>query len=282
MRKSKVILLIVLIGIFSILCVIQIRRLLIFANRFKMSDEQKELLTEAQKMHLALRQGNDSILYDFFNNTFKQEIDIDRFKLALNEWRNNRKVTKVKVQQVKVYSLGGHITSWVTFNNKEKFFLFQSWIKTNDGWKLMWLTKILPQTFSYGMSDEIQIQRLKQLTLIELIDKQLLKQIHPDLPIQETLVVVLPLGMKKSHFRIPNHVIKQLLKTEITENIRNLHAYYYLEFAAIRVLDNIATAYVDIYPLYQNVPGLRRVRGLQLYFVRDNGQWKFLHLGTKW
>lgn len=282
MKKLKIIIIVILGTAFCAISTLRILQYINYKNRRKISKEQQVLLNEVIKMQHALKNSNDTLLFNIFNPTFIREVNIQKFKSALNKWRNGRKVKRIKIQRFMIFGRGGHVTSWITFDSKEKVFLYQSWINTSAGWKLMWLTKVLPHNLSYGTRDEKQIQKLKQLTLQELIVNRNITRINRDLPIPETLVVVLPKGTKKSIFRIPGHVIKQLPREEIKANVLKLHAYYYLEFATIRILDDIATSYIDIYPLYANVPGLNRVRGLQLFFIRKNNQWEFDHQGTKW
>ncbi len=282
MKKIKIIIIVFLGIAFCTISAFRILQYVYYINRQKISKEQQVLLNEVIKMHHALKSSNDTLLFHIFNPTFIREVDTQKFKTALNKWRNGRKLKRIKIQRFMIFGRGGHVTCWVTFDNKEKTFLYQSWINTSAGWKLMWLTKVLPHSLSYGTSDEKQIQKLKQLTLQELIGNRSITRINQNLPIPETLVVVLPKGTKKSIFRIPGHVIKQLTHDEIKANVSKLHAYYYLEFATIRVLDDIATSYIDIYPLYVKVPGLSRIRGLQLFFIRKNNQWEFDDQGTKW
>ncbi len=252
--------------------------------RMKKAHAQDEyLLMEAgRKLIKGLKENNDSLVYALFNATFIKENNYDSFVSVLTQWRGGRKIKKIKIQKLSVLGRGGHITSWVTFDNREQKFLYQSWIKSKTGWKILWLSKLLPQTFAYGIDDGEEIKQIKLLALKELIPRQGIKRIIVEHPIPETIIIATAKGTPKLYPRLPNYVIREWTPEEIKRYYFKTGALFFLEFATIRILDDIATCYVDIKPLYRQIPRLTRNRGLQLYFIKENNTWYFDSYGSKW
>ncbi len=240
------------------------------------------LLKEVRKLIKGLKENNDSLVYSLFNLTFTKENRYDSFASILSQWRNGRKIKRIKIQKLSILGRGGNITSWVTFDNREQKFLFQSWIKTKTGWKILWLSKLLPQTFAYGQNNSDEIKQIKSLTLKQLITQQDIKRIIKENPIPETIIIASPKGAPKLYFRLPNYVVREWTADEIKKSYFKTGALFFLEFATIRILGDIATCYIDIKPLYRQIPHLTRTRGLQLYFVKENNQWVFDSYGSKW
>lgn len=252
--------------------------------RMKKARAQDEylLMKACRKLIKGLKENNDFLVYSLFNTTFIKENNYDSFASVLTQWRGGRKIKKIKIQKLSVLGRGGNITSWVTFDNREQKFLYQSWIKTKTGWKVLWLSKLLPQTFAYGVDDREEIKQIKLLALKELIPQQGIKRIIVEHPIPETIIIATAKGTPKLYPRLPNYVIREWTPEEIKRYYFKTGALFFLEFATIRILDDIATCYVDIKPLYRQIPRLTRNRGLQLYFIKENNTWYFDSYGSKW
>jgi hypothetical protein len=94
--------------------------------------------------------------------------------------------------------------------------------------------------------------------------------------------VKLPDGIKKSYFRLEDYQIQEYTKDEMKTKKFDISTPFYLEFATIRILGDLVTTFIDIRPLFKNIPKLDRTRGLQLYFIKQDNQWKFDSYGVKW
>ena len=282
MKKVEIIIASILFIVFSCLLGIRFIAYLRFKNRYKLTKEELVLYDNVKKMHSALTRGNDSLLFRMFNQTFIKEVEFEDFSFYLDNWRNNRTVRQVKMQHIEIMGRGGHVTSWVTFHNRQKFFLFQSWINTKKGWKILWLNKALPNELFYGQPNEKELRKLKLSVLHELITNQNIQRITGNLPLPDTLIVIQPDDMAQSRFHIEGYEIIEMSKSDIKSHVGKINAPFYLEFATIRIVDDIATCYIDVHPLYKFGPPLDRTRGLQFYFIWKNNRWEFDSQGSKW
>ncbi|MCX7785959.1 MAG: hypothetical protein N2201_07070 [candidate division WOR-3 bacterium] len=246
------------------------------------TQEQSLLHKEVRKLLKGLKDNKDSLVYSLFDSAFIKANNLDSFISVLHQWRNGRKIKKIKIQKLTILGRGGHITSWVTFDNREKVFLYQSWIKTKTGWKILWLSKLLPQSFAYAENDSNEIKKIKLLALEQLITRQGIRRVIGENPIPETLIIALAQNSKKLHLRLQGYTIREWTHNEIRKNYFKTGALFFLEFATIRILNDIATCYVDIKPLYLRIPRLSRNRGLQLYFIKENNSWQFDSYGSRW
>jgi hypothetical protein len=281
-KKIHIIILTILCLILFFVAGILIHRYLQYRRLKIIKDDQVQLLHEENHLSKALGNYDLAALYDIFNATFRQEVDTSTFYSAVNKWLKGRKVKKVSLDNLAVLGRGGYITGWILFDNNEKTFLYQHWIRNKDGWKLLWLTKILPHTLTYGVSNQAEITKVRNRTLEELISRRGIKNITRGLPMPETIPVRIFEPSQKSNFQIPAHTIMEMTIDEIKAQARKFGALYYLEFATTRILDDVATSYVDIHPLYKNLTGLKRYRGLELFFVRVNDNWEFDSYGSRW
>jgi hypothetical protein len=248
----------------------------------KLTQEETLLKKEATRMLSHLKKGDDASVFKMFNSTFVREIELAKFQSTMNLWRNGRTIKRIRITNIMTMGRGGHITSWVTFDNNQKSFLYQSWIKTSQGWRLLWFNKVLPQSLAYGISDDKEIQKIKQMTIEELFNNQAIVRIIGNLKIPDTIMVVATSENKKLNFQLTNHTILELPEDIIKAHTLRARSLFYIEFATIRILDDIATCFVDIHPFYKDLPKLNRTRGMLLYFTKQKNQWVFDSQGTKW
>lgn len=282
MKRFRIVILIILAVIFCLLVSIRIAKYVTKQRLLQSNKERSLLLHEKTRLVKALEKNDISAIYSIFNATFRAEVDSQEFSSYLTTWLKGRKVKKVKLQKVMVFGRGGHITSWVSFNNNEKTFLYQSWIKTKNGWKLLWLTRILPSNLNYGATHKSEIFKIQQYSLEKLIVENEISQITGDLTVPKTILIKRIENSPKHNFRLVNRTVHELTNDEIKRTAKKYGALFYLEFGSSRIIEDIATCYVDIHPLHKNIPHLHRIRGRQLYFVRENNQWVFDSYGTKW
>jgi hypothetical protein len=278
-KKIRLILIIIAGILICVLAGMKVYQYHLVQNKQNLQKESLLLLQEENEFANALQKNDVNLIYNMFNSTFIRETDIQTFTSILENWLNGRSVKKLKVQNQLIYGRGGHITSWVSFNNGEKEFLYQQWINTTNGWRLLWLTKLLPSEFSYGVSDKKEIKNLQQQVLNQLIVEEGISLLIGDASIPETVIIVLDRNEKKSNLKLPDRTVREVPRDEIK---KNMLALFYIKFATIRILEDIATSYVNIIcPLYENGSVYNRTRGIQLFFIKENGKWKFDSYGTR-
>jgi len=90
----------------------------------KLTREEQVLKKETVKMLSFMKKGDDISVYNTFNQTFVREIDFSKFQSIMNLWRNGRTIKRIKISNVMTMGSGGHVASWVIFNNNQNSFLY--------------------------------------------------------------------------------------------------------------------------------------------------------------
>jgi len=108
------------------------------------------------------------------------------------------------------------------------------------------------------------------MTLDELFNNRAIFRLIGNLKIPDTIMVVLPTESKKSNFLLTNHTVLELPKDIIKVHSLRARSLFYLEFATLRILDDIATCFIDVHPFYKELPKLDHTSGMLLYFTKQN------------
>ncbi|MEO0131453.1 MAG: hypothetical protein ABIK73_00725 [candidate division WOR-3 bacterium] len=261
----------------------------IISNRLSgRTHEDKLLYTKITELSNALIKNTPNAIYNLFNSSFQATVLWDSFLNAYQNWLNNRKIKGIRFTNIKRIGRLGHVSSLIRFNTNEEKYMYQSWILTQKGWRLVWLTNFLPKTFlRYGEGQKYSIQEIKQLAIKELFENGRIKLITHSLKIPKTIFIKAERSRKQTYYHAPGYTIKELTLPAIKTQAYKTDAFYYVEFATIRIIDDIASIYIDIVPLYREVPGLNRRRGLQLFFVNQNypcpeAHWVYEGVGALW
>ncbi|MCS7259125.1 MAG: hypothetical protein NZ601_07210 [candidate division WOR-3 bacterium] len=250
--------------------------------------EAKLLLSQANALTKAFIKNKPQEIYAFFNSSFQEKTPWDSFYNAYQNWLLNRKVIGVRFTYIKRIGRIGHVSSMIRFNDNRERYCYQSWILTNKGWRLVWLTNFLPHSFlDYGETKSYDIQAIKQLALEELFERGKIKLLTRDLKLPKTIFIKSEKSRHTSYYKVPGYTVKELTLEAIKNQVYKTDALYYLEFAALRIIDDIASIYIDIVPLYRGIPNLMRRRGLQLFFVnkaypKKEPEWIFEEAGAIW
>lgn len=266
----------------TVILIIEVR----FLNQGQyLNPEQKSLSIRIKEFLRALKDKDATRIYALFNNTFQREVNQTRVEEALTDWYNQRKIKRMKLGPINIFGLGGHISTWFTFHNSSEMgFIYQYWVKTDNGWKLLWLSNFLNQSFLYGVSDTIVPKRIIPLMIKTITEEPGLSRVFPKMELGDRIAFLKnPLGFFYRVNSLKTRVF-WISKEDVLKHARPLKINAVFNIALIRVIENIAIVSLDIIPIKSAVPpsGLTRTRGIQLFFKQTATDWEFAGYGVKW
>lgn len=241
----------------------------------------------------ALSAGRVGRIYRMFNSDFRDELTEDQLAAGIRLWLAGRKVRRIAVTHIEVSGLSGLVSSNVYFERSDSSrmtpgewedYLFQSWIRTPDGWQLLWLNKILdPVAQDYGRRDTSAIQEIIQLSLDEIITRTGLERTL-GVAIGGAPIVLLRRGAPDRSVSLTGREVLWLTREEIATRQRQLGIAFYIDIQPIRVLKHIAIGTFDIIPVIRGPDDRRRPRSIKLFLVRESahGRWEFADYGSRW
>jgi hypothetical protein len=166
----------------------------------------------------------------------------------------------------------------------EQEFLFQYWVRTDEGWQLLWLNRILdPVALDYGHRDTAALQEILQLALEQVIAGAGLERML-GIAVGAAPIVLLSHGASDRTVSLAGRRVLWLTRDEIAAQQPKLRIPFYIDVQPIRVLKHLAIGTFDIVPLRQSADDRRQTRSIKLFFVRERegGKWEFADYGSKW
>lgn len=242
----------------------------------------------------AFADGRFDEVYRLFNSDFRDEVPEARLDSALNLWLAGRNVHRVGITHIEITGPSGMVSSNIYFDEPapgsepatipESEYLFQSWIRTAEGWQLLWLSKVLdPIALNYGHRDTAALQEILQLALDEIITRTGLEQ-KLGVSSGTAPIVLLSHGSSDRVISLAGRNVLWLSHEEIQGRYRELGISFYIDVQPIRVLKRLAIGTFDIISLPRGGVTPQRTRSIKLLFVRDSehGKWEFADYGAKW
>lgn len=283
MKTIRIVYSIILVLLIAIIFSFRYYRFNFFPRRLGQDIHVNALMKEVKKFNRSLQKNDTRAIYNLFNSSFRNETSFEEFHQAYLVWLNNRKFTEMKIQQVGASERTGFVACMLAFKNKPEAFLYQSWIKTGSGWKIVWLNRLLPrEMLSYGENQVAEIQIIKNRTLHELFNNNLIYLIIGNVETPKEIFIEAVPNHPPVDYVLSNYTIRELPIKDIMKQLPNTDAFFWLEFATVRIIDDIASIYIDIHPMYPNLPGLSRTKGVQLYFIKQDNYWHFDSPGSHW
>lgn len=242
------------------------------------------LETRAQAFTRALTAGDSRTIFNMFVPQFQEEIGFERFDSALSAWYAGRRIVRARSLVVNITGLGGHVSTWPFFAGRRNYsYLYQSWLFTDQGWKLIWLSRVLNQSHQYGQSDTMEMGNVVEAALTYLCTPAGLNELRRGLRLPDTVVVVWRLPKKGAPLRLPGRSAVILMPDQLRQGRKIPDVPLYFEIAAVRILGNLATCAVDLVLSPPDEPGRpRRSLGIQLYLEKKAGNWQIHSRGRKW
>ena len=245
-----------------------------------------ELLQRGLEFINSLVRKDGSHIYQMFNFTFQKKFSPNQLQGAIDHWYAERSYRGVKFGAVNILGLSGHITSWISFKNSpETKLIYQYWIKTDSGWKLMWLTGILNyKDYIYGDSDTIAQHEIMQRMFEEAISDSGIKTVFQQLELTKNLAILYRPQRNFTKIKLPKNRVVWLTQDEIKNEYQRLGINTYFDFGMIRIVDGIALGTLDIVPIprTKQPPGIRRRRSIVMFFKKVTDDWVFAGYGNKW
>lgn len=241
----------------------------------------------------ALNAGRVDRIYRLFNSDFRDELTEAELAEGVRLWLAGRKVRRIVITHIEVSGLSGLVSSNVYFERSDSTrtasgpaedYLFQSWIRTRQGWQLLWLNKILdPVAQDYGRRDTGAIREIIQLSLDEVVTRTGLERTL-GVAVGGAPIVLLSHGAADRAVSLAGRDVLWLTREEIAARQQQLGITFYIDIQPIRVLKHIAIGTFDVIPLYPSPDGRRRPRSIKLFLVRESahGKWEFADYGSRW
>ncbi|MGQ9707767.1 MAG: hypothetical protein ACUVUR_02690 [bacterium] len=238
-----------------------------------------------QQVGSALVSGNSREIYRMFVPAFCEEHSFARFDSAVRSWQGNRRVSRVKSQLIDVKGLGGYASTYVIFEGEKDYnYLYQSWIYTDSGWQLVWISNILGQSFQYGTKDTAAVRSVVRLALSFLLSPAGLKWIRAGkVSLPETIIVVEKEPLIDSLPVLDRNFLLWRTVGVIEKDPIPAQVPFYCELGVVRVYGSVAQVSLDLKPW--SAAGrrmLKKSRGTELYLKRGKGGWEVYSTGKRW
>lgn len=243
-----------------------------------------QLEQRAQELVEALASRNALAVYRMFIPAFRDQHSYPRLDSAIAAWSSGRTVAQARSRVIDIRGIGGHVSSWIVFEGESDYsYIYQSWLYADAGWQLLWLSRILDQSFTYGNSDRRGLDAIRRAALERIATRAGLAAVRPGLrPPPVIIAVQEPLPTDRFQ-QIEGVPVLWLTLTEARRGWIMPPVDYFFQFALVRDLGRYATAAVDIRPRKARKPGrLGRRRGVQVYLEKVDGDWQFHSIGKIW
>jgi hypothetical protein len=243
------------------------------------------LLKQVNRLNGFLKKGSGKGIYTLFNVAFQKEIPEERFILAFTNWLNGKKTKRIETKFIYPTGIIASVSTWLWQDKDNYQYLYSNWIKTDSGWKLLWLSPVLNQDFDYARGEVEERKEILSLAIEKVLSEDNLVRNFRQNQVPRALII-LKKGRPEEDIipRKSSIPILWLTKAEIEKKSQYLSFPFYLDFAAIRIIENLATIYLDLIPIPNgDNPKRSRLRGLQFQFQKNReGVWEFISYGAKW
>ena len=252
-----------------------------------------ELGVRTQLFTEALAAGRSRDIYWMFCPQFRAEHSFQRFDSAFSKWFGGRQVKKASRKIVEVAGAGGYVSTWVVFDGASDYnYLYQNWLRADGTWQLLWVSRILDNSFHYGASDTAEVDGVTIAALRYALSPNGLNQFHARFRRPDTLVLLKGDGANAAGpVAGPGENVTRLDSTILIwldpDGIRRYKKLHTIEFVMgvvnVRVLGTMATAGIDVYPSDETDKGrFGKRRGMQLYLEKRAGAWIYQSSGKTW
>lgn len=243
-----------------------------------------ELGLRTQLFTAALVEGRSRDIYWMFCPQFRAEHSLARFDSALADWFDGRQVRRANRKVVDISGAGGFVSTWVVFEGKTDYdYVYQSWLRVGRTWQLVWISRVLDNSFRYGVRDTAAVRGAVTAALDYALSSRGLARFGKGLVRPETTVVVKSGLPGESAVMLPGTRLLWLDSTAVRARLRAAPARFVLGLSGVRILGEMATVTVDWYPTEKADAGrFGTRRGLQVYLSRKKDRWEYHSVGKTW
>lgn len=242
-----------------------------------------ELALQTERLTEAVVANRARDVYRMFTPAFAAEHSFASFDSALSRWYKGRRIVRASHKVVDIKGPSGYVSSWFVFEGERDYnYVYQNWLNTGHGWELVWLSRILDTSFTFGQNDSIELVKAAEAGLRYILSKPGMALLKTGFSRPDTVVIV---GLNRPgegefQFDLP---VYWTTPEEIRAGVRLPRTQFLLNLALVRLIGDMALVAVDVTPTARDVLGRkRRARGVEIFLRRTGTEWRFLEVGKRW
>ena len=242
-----------------------------------------ELALQTERLTEAVVANRPRDIYRMFTPGFTAEHSFADFDSAFTRWYRGRRIIRASHKVVDIKGPSGYVSSWFVFAGERDYnYVYQNWLNTGHGWELVWLSRILDTSFTFGQTDSLQLMKAAEAGLRYVLSKPGLALFRSGFSRPDTVVIV---GLNRPgegefQFDLP---VYWTTPAELRAGAHLPRTQFLLNLALVRLIGDIALVVVDLTPTAHDVFGRKRhARGVEIYLRRVGTEWRFLEVGKKW
>jgi len=243
-----------------------------------------ELALHAQRLTEAVVANQPRDVYRMFTPAFAAEHSFASFDSALTCWSKGRRIIRASHKVVEIKGPSGYVSSWFVFEGENDYnYVYQNWLNTGHGWQLVWLSRVLDPSFTFGQSDSLELARAAEAGLRYVLSKPGLARFRAGFTRPDT-VVMLRFGRPgEGEFRFDGTAVYWTTLANVKQGGHVPRVQFLLNLALVRLLGDMALVTVDVTPTARDLLGRRRrPRGIEVYLRRVGSDWQFSEVGKMW
>jgi hypothetical protein len=243
-----------------------------------------ELALQTERLTEALVGNRSRDIYRMFTPPFAAEHSFARFDSALSHWSRGRRIIRASHKVVEIKGPAGYVSSWLVFAGARDYnYVYQSWLNTPHGWQLVWLSRILDSTFSYGQTDSLELVQAAEVGLRYVLSKPGLTQFRSGFRRPDTVVMLRYNRPGEGEFRLDGVPVYWTSMPEILQGGHVPRTQFLLSLALVRLMDDMALVAIDVTPTVRGRDGrTSRRRGIEVYLERAGSTWRYRDIGKVW
>jgi len=238
---------------------------------------QTELVTEA----IVGNRPRD--IYRMFMPAFAAEHSYASFDSAFARWLRGRRIVRASHKVVDIKGPSGYVSSWFVFEGDHDYnYVYQNWLNTGHGWQLVWLSRILDTSFTFGQTDSLGLVRAAEAGLRYVLSKPGLELFKSGFRRPDTVVMTRLGKPGEGDYQLGQPVF-WVTPEALRAGACIPRTQFLLRLALVRLMGDIALVAVDVVPTARDFLGRRRrPHGVEVYLQRSGTEWRFLEVGKKW
>ena len=242
-----------------------------------------ELALQTERLTEALVANRPRDVYRMFAPAFVAEHSFGSFDSALSRWYRGRRIVRASHKVVDIKGPSGYVSSWFVFAGERDYnYVYQNWLNTGHGWELVWLSRILDTSFTFGQTDSLGLVRAAEAGLRYVLSKPGLALFKAGF-VQPDTVVIVRLGRPGEGEYQFDRPVYWTTPAEIHAGVRPPRTQFLLNLALVRLIGDMAVVAVDVTPTARDFLGRKRhARGVEVYLERAGDEWRFSSVGKKW
>ena len=242
-----------------------------------------ELALQTERLTEAIVANRPRDVYRMFTPAFAAEHSFASFDSAFERWHRGRRIIRASHKVVDIKGPSGYVSSWFVFEGEHDYnYVWQNWLNTGHGWELVWLSRILDTSFTYGQTDSLDLAKAVEAGVRYVLSKPGLALFKSGFVRPDTVVMVRlgrP-GEGEFQFDLP---VYWTTPAEIRAGVRLPRTQFLLNLALVRLTGDMALVAVDVTPTTRDFLGRKRLaQGVEVYLERAGDEWRFSSVGKKW